>query len=98
MSSTIADAIWPTVLLIGTSTIASIVLGIWIGIRAGMALGSRFDQGALGVTLVLYSMPEFWFGLLDDHAVLRHVQHLPFRWHGDPGVDAHRAGRTSRTS
>ena len=29
-----------------------------------METGSRFDQGALGVTLILYSMPEFWFGLL----------------------------------
>ena len=52
------------VLLIGTSTIASILLGIWIGIRQGWRWGSRFDQGASGVTLVLYSMPEFWFGLL----------------------------------
>ena len=31
---------------------------------AGMAARSGFDQGMLGVTLVLYSMPEFWFGLL----------------------------------
>jgi peptide/nickel transport system permease protein len=64
VSSEIANAIWPTMLLIGTSTIASIVLGIWIGIRQGWRWGSRFDQGALGVTLILYSMPEFWFGLL----------------------------------
>jgi peptide/nickel transport system permease protein len=64
VSTEIANAIWPTMLLIGTSTIASIVLGIWIGIRQGWRRGSAFDKGALGVTLVLYSMPEFWFGLL----------------------------------
>lgn len=64
VSSEIANAIWPTVLLIGTSTIASILLGIWIGIAQGWRWGSRFDQVMLGVTLVLYSMPEFWFGLL----------------------------------
>ena len=64
VSTEIANAIWPTVLLIGTSTIASILLGIWIGIKQGWRWGSRFDKGALGVTLVLYSMPEFWFGLL----------------------------------
>jgi peptide/nickel transport system permease protein len=64
VSSEIANAIWPTVLLIGTSTIAAILLGIWIGIAQGWRWGSRFDKAALGVTLVLYSMPEFWFGLL----------------------------------
>ncbi len=64
VSSAIARAIWPTLLLIGTSTIASIVLGVWIGIAQGWRWGSRFDQTWLGVTLVLYAMPEFWFGLL----------------------------------
>jgi peptide/nickel transport system permease protein len=64
VSSEIAKAVWPTLLLIGTSTIASILLGIWIGIAQGWRWGSRFDQVMLGVTLVLYSMPEFWFGLL----------------------------------
>ena len=64
VSTEIANAIWPTVLLIGTSTIASILLGIWIGVAQGWRWGSRFDQVMLGVTLILYSMPEFWFGLL----------------------------------
>ena len=64
VSSAIRVAIWPTLLLIGTSTIASIVLGVWIGIAQGWRWGSKFDQGWLGVTLVLYAMPEFWFGLL----------------------------------
>jgi peptide/nickel transport system permease protein len=64
VSSAIKEAIWPTVLLIGTSTIASILLGVWIGIAQGWRWGSKFDQTWLGVTLVLYAMPEFWFGLL----------------------------------
>ena len=64
VSSAIRAAIWPTVLLIGTSTIASILLGIWIGIAQGWRWGSRFDRSMQGTTLVLYSMPEFWFGLL----------------------------------
>lgn len=64
VSEAISAAIWPTLLLIGTSTIASIVLGVWIGIAQGWRWGSKFDQSWLGVTLVLYAMPEFWFGLL----------------------------------
>ena len=64
VSSAIAAAVWPTVLLIGTSTIGSILFGIWIGIAQGWRWGSKFDQITLGWTLVLYAMPEFWFGLL----------------------------------
>jgi peptide/nickel transport system permease protein len=64
VSTVIAERAWPTLLLIGTSTIASVLIGIWIGIKQGWRRGSAFDQGMLGVTLVLYSMPEFWFGLL----------------------------------
>jgi peptide/nickel transport system permease protein len=64
VSQVIGAAIWPTVLLIGSSTIASILLGVWIGIAQGWRWGSKFDQSMQGVTLVLYAMPEFWFGLL----------------------------------
>jgi peptide/nickel transport system permease protein len=64
VSTAIRDAIWPTILLIGTSTIASIVLGVWIGIAQGWRRGTRFDQNMLGFTLFTYSMPEFWFGML----------------------------------
>ncbi len=64
VSSAIGVAVWPTVLLIGTSTLGSILFGIWIGIAQGWRWGSRFDQVTLGWTLVLYAMPEFWFGLL----------------------------------
>ncbi len=64
VSTAIRIKIWPTVLLIGSSTIASIVLGVWIGIKQGWRWGSKFDQSMLGITLVLYAMPEFWFGLL----------------------------------
>jgi peptide/nickel transport system permease protein len=64
VSEVIADNIWPTVLLVGTSTIASAAIGLIIGIYAGWKRGSRFDVGSLGVTLFVYAMPEFWFGIL----------------------------------
>jgi peptide/nickel transport system permease protein len=64
VTSRIGDRIWPTILLIGTSTIASAVIGLIIGIYGGWRRGSAFDVGSLGFTLVAYSMPEFWFGIL----------------------------------
>jgi peptide/nickel transport system permease protein len=60
----IGARIWPTVLLVGTSTIASAVLGLLIGIYGGWRRGSAFDLGSMGFSLVAYAMPEFWFGIL----------------------------------
>lgn len=64
VATVIAARVWPTVLLVGGSTVASIGFGVWLGIAQGWRWGSKFDQITLGVSLVLYAMPEFWFGLL----------------------------------
>lgn len=60
----IASRIWWTVLLVGVSTIGSTVIGLLIGIYGGWRRGSAFDVGSLGFSLVTYSMPEFWLGIL----------------------------------
>jgi peptide/nickel transport system permease protein len=60
----IAGRIWPTILLIGTSTIVSAAIGLIIGIYGGWKHGSKFDVGSQGFTLFVYAMPEFWFGIL----------------------------------
>lgn len=56
--------LWPTLLLVGTSTIFSMIIGIWMGIRSGWRRGSVFDRTSMIGSLVLYSMPEFWLGML----------------------------------
>jgi peptide/nickel transport system permease protein len=56
--------LWPTVLLVGISTVLSTVIGVLMGIRSGWRRGSAFDLGSMGVSLVLYSMPEFWLGMM----------------------------------
>jgi peptide/nickel transport system permease protein len=60
----LAGRIWPTILLIGTSTIVSAAIGLIIGIYGGWKRGSKFDVGSQGFTLFVYAMPEFWFGIL----------------------------------
>jgi peptide/nickel transport system permease protein len=60
----IGPRIWPTLLLVGTATLLATIIGVRIGIKAGWNRGSRFDKGATNTTLVLYSMPEFWFGMV----------------------------------
>ena len=64
VTSVVGRFLWPTLLLVGTSTIASMVLGVWMGIRSGWRRGSAFDQGSMYSSLVLYAMPEFWLGML----------------------------------
>ena len=64
VSEVIASRIWPTVLLLGTVTIASAAIGLIIGIYGGWRHGSKFDVASLNFTLFLFAMPEFWFGIL----------------------------------
>lgn len=64
VSEILLDRLWPTLLLVGTSTILAALFGVWIGIRAGWDRGSRFDRFSTGGSLTLYSMPEWWLGLL----------------------------------
>lgn len=56
--------LWPTLLLVGISTFLSLAIGVWMGIRGGWKRGSAFDRGSMIGSLVLYSMPEFWLGML----------------------------------
>lgn len=60
----VASRIWPTVLLVGIGTAIAAVIGVLAGIKGGWARGSGFDRSALYGSLVLYSAPEAWLGML----------------------------------
>jgi peptide/nickel transport system permease protein len=60
----IGERVGPTILLVGLAGVLSALIGVWIGIRAGWRRGSRFDRVSTAVTLGLYSMPEFWLGMV----------------------------------
>lgn len=64
VTTVIADRIWPTILLVGVSTILCTIIGLWIGVHSAWRRDSLFDRVATGVTLTLYAMPEFWLGLI----------------------------------
>ncbi len=58
-------ALFPaTVELSFCAIIIAIALGIPAGMIAAIKRGSVFDQGLMGIALVGYSMPIFWWGLL----------------------------------
>ncbi len=64
VSDLIVDRIWPTILLVGTSTILAMVIGVWMGVRSAWKRGGKFDNVSTGTSLTLYSMPEWWLGLM----------------------------------
>jgi len=64
VTTVISEKIWATVLLVGTSTILSTVIGLWIGIKGAWERGSRFDRLSNAASLTLYAMPEFWLGIV----------------------------------
>ena len=60
----LADALPPTLLLMGTSLIGSFVIGILLGAWQATRATSRSDRLAGAVSLVVASLPEFWLGLV----------------------------------
>ncbi|WP_370865507.1 ABC transporter permease [Nocardioides agariphilus] len=64
VSDLILDRMWPTILLVGLSTIFATVIGVWLGIRGAWNRGGKFDNFSTGTSLTLYAMPEWWLGLL----------------------------------
>jgi peptide/nickel transport system permease protein len=64
VSEVISDALWPSVLLIGVATIGATIIGTLFGIYGAWRRGSLFDTSSLGFSLITYSMPEFWLGIL----------------------------------
>ncbi|MDQ0137227.1 dipeptide transport system permease protein [Neorhizobium galegae] len=64
----ILDQFWAlfpaTVELSFCAIVLAIALGIPAGVIAAIKRGSIFDQGLMGIALVGYSMPIFWWGLL----------------------------------
>ena len=64
VSQLIGQRLWPTVLLVGSSTVLSTVIGVWIGIRGGWHRGSTFDRTSTAICNTLYAMPDFWLGMV----------------------------------
>lgn len=64
VSQVIAARILPTLLLVGIAELIAIAVGIGIGIIAAWKRGSKLDVGTLSFSLVTYSVPTFWLGMI----------------------------------
>lgn len=77
VSDLILDRLWPTLLLVGISTLLATVIGLYVGVIGAWNHGGRFDKASTGTTLTLYSMPEWWLGLLLIAALAVGIGPLP---------------------
>jgi peptide/nickel transport system permease protein len=60
----LGEALGNTLLLIGLGQILAIVLGVGLGVIAAWKARTRVDYSALLFSLVVWSLPTFWLGIL----------------------------------
>lgn len=63
VTTVVGEALWPTILLVGTSTLLA-MLGIALGFRAGWRRRSRYDVGVTSFSMFTYSMPDAWLSMV----------------------------------
>lgn len=58
------DRMGKSFLLIMLSTLASIVIGVLLGIKGGWKRQSKLDNASMGSSMLLYAIPEFVLGII----------------------------------
>lgn len=53
-----------TLLLLGTSQTAAIIIGVLLGVIAAFKRGGKFDSASVSTSLMFYSLPTFWMGMI----------------------------------
>lgn len=81
VTQVIVARIIPTVLMVGLAQILATIVGIFLGVLSAWKRGSRIDVSALGFSLVTYSMPTFWLGI-----ILISVFSVSLRWFPTSGM------------
>jgi len=64
VTALLKDRLMNTVLLVGSGQILAIVMGLALGAVAAWKSRTAIDYGALVASLVAWSMPTFWLGML----------------------------------
>ena len=60
----LSERLWNTVLLIGSGQILAILLGVVVGILAAWKARTAIDYTALLSSLLAWSLPTFWLGII----------------------------------
>lgn len=82
----IMERIPATVLLVGTATLLSIVIGVFLGVIFAWKRGTKLDIFGLSFSLVLYSMPTFWVAIIMVMIFSVYWKIFPLGGTGMPGM------------
>jgi len=66
-----------TLLLMGLSTILSIVIGVILGVIAAHQRGKIFDTASVTTSLITFSLPTFWMGMVAILIFYRNLAWFP---------------------
>ncbi len=89
IGAVIAERLPNTLWLMGSATALSFLLGSALGVLAGRRPGSAADRLLSGGSLLLYSIPSFWLGL-----VLSVIFAVQLRWFPVSGIETIASGKT----
>lgn len=64
ISKEIGGRLLNTLLLVGSSTIFSMIIGIFFGVLAAYKRGGLLDSASILTSLTTYSLPSFWMGMI----------------------------------
>ena len=76
-----------TVILLLCAEVVAIVLGLIVGVVCAQKRGTKLDTGLLSGSLVLYSMPTFWFAMLLIFIFCVGIQIFPTGGISTPGTN-----------
>ncbi len=80
------ERLWNTVLLVIAGQVLAIVIGVALGVLASWKVRTGFDSSALVGSLVAWSLPTFWLGIILLFIGSRHFG-LPIGGKTTPGMD-----------
>jgi peptide/nickel transport system permease protein len=87
VAEVIAERMGPTLLLFGVGEIIAIFVGLGLGARAGWRRGKAADYLGTSASLILYSMPYFWLGMILLIVFAATLQWFPTNGMVTPGAD-----------
>jgi peptide/nickel transport system permease protein len=82
------DAMPATIALVGVATLLSTVFGLWMGATAGWARGTKKDRILTSTSMVTWSTPDFWLGMLLLTLFAVRLDLFPTSGITDPASDA----------